>query len=59
MTEPQAPRGSRSSTTPGVTSAIASAASANNFTFTGHEKDEETGLIYAKARFYDPDMVDF
>ena len=31
-------------------------ASANRFTFTGHEKDEETGLIYAKARFYDPDI---
>jgi RHS repeat-associated protein len=28
-------------------------ASANNFTFTGHELDEETGLVYAKARFYD------
>jgi RHS repeat-associated protein len=34
-------------------------ASANNFTFTGHEKDEETGLIYAKARFYDPDVGRF
>ena len=33
--------------------------SANNFTFTGHEKDEETGLIYAKARFYDPDVGRF
>jgi RHS repeat-associated protein len=34
-------------------------ASANNFTFTGHELDEETGLIYAKARFYDPDIGRF
>ena len=34
-------------------------ASANKFTFTGHEKDEETGLIYAKARFYDPDIGRF
>jgi hypothetical protein len=25
--------------------------SANNYTFTGHELDVETGLIYAKARF--------
>ena len=33
--------------------------SANSFTFTGHEKDEETGLIYAKARFYDPDIGRF
>ena len=34
-------------------------ASANRFTFTGHEKDKETGLIYAKARFYDPDIGRF
>jgi RHS repeat-associated protein len=34
-------------------------ASANNFTFTGHELDEETGLIYAKARFYDPEIGRF
>ena len=34
-------------------------ASANNFTFTGHELDEETGLIYAKARFYDADIGRF
>ena len=34
-------------------------ASANKFTFTGHEKDEETGLIYAKSRFYDPDTGRF
>ncbi len=33
--------------------------SANKFTFTGHEKDEETGLIYAKARFYDADIGRF
>jgi RHS repeat-associated protein len=33
--------------------------SANNFTFTGHELDEETGLIYAKARFYDPEIGRF
>ena len=33
--------------------------SANKFTFTGHEKDDETGLIYAKARFYDPDIGRF
>jgi uncharacterized protein RhaS with RHS repeats len=30
-------------------------ASYNRFTFTGHEKDSETGLYYFKARFYDPD----
>ena len=34
-------------------------ASANKFTYTGHEKDEETGLIYAKARFYDPEIGRF
>jgi RHS repeat-associated protein len=34
-------------------------ASANNFTFTGHELDEETGLIYAKARFYDSEVGRF
>jgi RHS repeat-associated protein len=33
--------------------------SANNFTFTGHELDEETGLIYAKARFYDSEVGRF
>ena len=33
--------------------------SENKFTFTGHEKDEETGLIYAKARFYDSDIGRF
>lgn len=31
----------------------------NRFGFTGHEHDEETGLIYAKARFYDPDTGRF
>ena len=34
-------------------------ASANNFTFTGHELDEETGLVYAKARFYDAEVGRF
>jgi RHS repeat-associated protein len=34
-------------------------ASASKFTFTGHEKDDETGLIYAKARFYDSDVGRF
>jgi RHS repeat-associated protein len=34
-------------------------ASENNFTFTGHEKDDETGLIYAKARFYDAEVGRF
>ncbi len=33
--------------------------STNKFTFTGHELDEETGLVYAKARFYDPDIGRF
>ncbi len=33
--------------------------SANNFTFTGHELDEETGLIYAKSRFYDSEVGRF
>lgn len=31
----------------------------NDFTFTGHEKDQETGLYYFKARFYDPDLGRF
>ena len=31
----------------------------NRFGFTGHEEDPETGLIYAKARFYDPDSGRF
>ena len=30
--------------------------SENPFGFTGHEMDEESGLIYMKARFYDPDI---
>lgn len=30
--------------------------SANVFGFTGHEMDTETGLIYMKARFYDPEL---
>jgi RHS repeat-associated protein len=34
-------------------------ASANHFTFTGHEIDRETGLFYAKARFYDPESGRF
>ncbi len=33
--------------------------SANRFGFTGHEHDDETGLIYAKARFYDPQLGRF
>ncbi|MBK8972479.1 MAG: RHS repeat-associated core domain-containing protein [Hahellaceae bacterium] len=31
----------------------------NRISFTGHEEDTETGLIYAKARFYDPDTGRF
>lgn len=31
----------------------------NRFAFTGHEKDNETGLYYFKARFYDPDTGRF
>jgi RHS repeat-associated protein len=31
----------------------------NRFGFTGHEHDEETGLIYAKARYYDPEIARF
>lgn len=31
----------------------------NRFAFTGHEKDNETGLYYFKARFYDPDTARF
>ncbi|MFC3150957.1 RHS repeat-associated core domain-containing protein [Litoribrevibacter euphylliae] len=34
-------------------------ASVNRQVFTGHEHDDETGLIYMKARFYDPDMARF
>ncbi len=33
--------------------------SVNRQVFTGHEHDEETGLIYMKARFYDPDVGRF
>lgn len=33
--------------------------SVNRQVFTGHEHDEETGLIYMKARFYDPDTGRF
>ena len=33
--------------------------SANKFTFIGLELDQETGLIYAKARFYDSDIGRF
>jgi len=32
---------------------------ANPFGFTGHEHDPETGLIYAEARFYDPEIGRF
>jgi RHS repeat-associated protein len=31
----------------------------NRFGFTGHEHDTETGLIYAKARYYDPETARF
>ncbi len=31
----------------------------NAFAFTGHERDNETGLYYFKARFYDPDTGRF
>jgi len=30
--------------------------SPNPFGFTGHERDDETGLYYAKARYYDPEL---
>lgn len=33
--------------------------SVNRQVFTGHEHDTETGLIYMKARFYDPDIGRF
>ncbi|WP_444998447.1 RHS repeat-associated core domain-containing protein [Aliikangiella sp. IMCC44359] len=33
--------------------------SANVFGFTGHEKDEESGLYYFKARYYDPTLGQF
>src|SRR5690554_5479781 len=32
---------------------------ANRWKFTGHELDKETGLYYAKARFYDPKISIF
>jgi RHS repeat-associated protein len=31
----------------------------NRFAFTGYEEDTETNLLYAKARFYDPDTGRF
>jgi RHS repeat-associated protein len=31
----------------------------NRFSFTGYEEDKETGLLYAKARYYDPDGARF
>ena len=31
----------------------------NPFGFTGHERDDETGLYYARARFYDPEIGRF
>gem|GEM_PF-5408701 len=31
----------------------------NPFGFTGHERDEQTGLYYFKARFYDPEVGRF
>jgi RHS repeat-associated protein len=34
-------------------------ASENPFAFTGHELDDETGLYYARARFYDPELGRF
>lgn len=33
--------------------------SVNRHVFTGHETDEETGLIYMEARYYDPDSARF
>jgi RHS repeat-associated protein len=33
--------------------------SENEFGFTGHEMDEESGLIYMKARYYDPVLGQF
>lgn len=33
--------------------------SPNRFVFTGHEHDEETGLVYMRARFYDPETGRF
>ena len=31
-------------------------AESNDFTYTGHERDQASGLIYAKARYYDPQL---
>lgn len=28
----------------------------NDYTYTGHERDQATGLVYAKARYYDPQL---
>ncbi|MDX1999364.1 MAG: RHS repeat-associated core domain-containing protein [Thermoanaerobaculia bacterium] len=36
-----------------------SGSSFNLFGFTGHERDLETGLYYARARFYDPELSRF
>ncbi len=33
--------------------------SANKFGFTGHQMDDESGLVYAKARYYDPETGRF
>ncbi|MCU7804214.1 MAG: hypothetical protein KZQ96_13535 [Candidatus Thiodiazotropha sp. (ex Lucinoma borealis)] len=38
---------------------VTTGSSWNRFGFTGHEKDEETGLYYFKARFYDPQLGRF
>ncbi|MCU7866499.1 MAG: RHS repeat-associated core domain-containing protein, partial [Candidatus Thiodiazotropha sp. (ex Lucinoma borealis)] len=38
---------------------VTTGSSWNRFAFTGHEKDEETGLYYFKARFYDPQLGRF
>ena len=34
-------------------------ASANKFGYTGHQMDRESGLIYFKARYYDPELGRF
>jgi RHS repeat-associated protein len=31
----------------------------NGFTFTGHQYDDATGLVYARARYYDPSIGRF